>query len=167
MMRPRKGVLSTCLAIPTKWIEKVSVGDPHGKSCDMVNGILRISRANWTSGNMAGSVGLLPCRTSILSRCTAARRANLGSHSSRNSGVVLAHAPTTPECTVAPFLFRVILLERLQLPLPVTEAECSCGAPPRATQCGMHVLGSAEVKGNLHRADGGTYLPRGWRPGAL
>ena len=79
-------------------------------------------------------------KTSILSRCTAARRAHLRSHSGRNSGVVLAHAPTTPD--VAPFLFRVILLERF-------------------------VLRSAEEKGNPHRGDGGTYLPRGWRPGAF
>ena len=31
-------------------------------------------------------------------------------------------------CVVAPLLFRVLLLERLHLPLPVTEAVCSCGA---------------------------------------
>ena len=67
-------------------------------------------------------------KTAILSCRTAARRAHLRSHSGCNAGVALAHAPTTPECTVAPLLFRVLLLERLHLPLPVTEAVCSCGA---------------------------------------
>ena len=36
--------------------------------------------------------------------------------------------------------------------------------PLRATQGGLHVLRSSEEKGNPQRADGGTYLPRGWRP---
>ena len=39
-------------------------------------------------------------------------------------------APTTPECTVPPLSFRVLLLERLQLPLPIAEAACEvCGDP--------------------------------------
>ena len=37
----------------------------------------------------------------------------------------LSHAPTAPEYTVPPHLFRVLLLERLALPLLVTEARCS------------------------------------------
>ena len=57
----------------------------------------------------------------MLSCRTAARRAHLRSHSGRNAGVALADAPTTPECIVAPLLFRVLLLERLHL-------LCSCGA---------------------------------------
>ena len=34
----------------------------------------------------------------------------------------------SPESTVAPDVFRTIVLERLRLPLPVTEARCECGA---------------------------------------
>ena len=42
----------------------------------------------------------------------------------------LAFAPTAPEFTIAPHLFRVLVLERLHLPLPITEAVCEgCGAP--------------------------------------
>ena len=41
-----------------------------------------------------------------------------------NAGVALAHCPTAPEYTMPPHLFRTFLLERLQLPLQVTEARC-------------------------------------------
>ena len=69
-------------------------------------------------------------KNSVLSRCTAARQAHLRSHSGHNAGVLLACAPTTPECTVPPLLFHVLLLERLQLPLPIVEVTCEgCGDP--------------------------------------
>ena len=55
---------------------------------------------------------------------TAARRAHLRSLSGFNAGAALAHCPTAPEYTVPPHLFRTLLLERLQLPLQVTEARC-------------------------------------------
>ena len=63
-------------------------------------------------------------KNSVLSRCTATRQAHLRSHSGHNAGVALACAPTNPECTVPPLLFRVLLLERLQFPLPIAEATC-------------------------------------------
>ena len=53
------------------------------------------------------------------------RQAHLRTHSGLNAGIVFAHAPTTPECRVLPYLFRVLLLERLNLPLPITEAVCN------------------------------------------
>ena len=57
-------------------------------------------------------------------------QAHLRSHSGRNAGVAFAHAPNTAEYTIPPHLFRVLLLERLQLPLPVTEAICNgCHEP--------------------------------------
>ena len=62
-------------------------------------------------------------RTLLLNR-TAARRAHLRSHSGRNAGLALAHAPTTPERTIPPHLFRTFILERLQLPLQMTESLC-------------------------------------------
>ena len=65
---------------------------------------------------------------SILSVRAAAGQAHLRSHSVANAGV--ACAPTAPEYTIPPRLFRVLLLERLQLPLLVSEATCSgCQAP--------------------------------------
>ena len=66
----------------------------------------------------------------LLSDRTAARQAHLRSHSGRNAGAALAFAPTAPEFIIAPHLFRVLVLERLHLPLPITEAVCEgCGAP--------------------------------------
>ena len=78
------------------------------------------------------------------------RAAHLRSHSGHNVGIALSHAPTAPEYTVPPHLFRVLLLERLALPLPVTEARCSgchelldlkghhLAACPKATQETCH-----------------------------
>ena len=131
MMRPRKGVERTCIMLLTNWTGKVSTGDPCGTRCDMGNDILRVSRGNQASGNMAGSIGLLPFRTLSSGRHRYCHAVPLlvRLHLCRNVGVVLAHAPTTPECTVVPFLFRVFLMERSHSPLPVTESSCSCGAP--------------------------------------
>ena len=60
----------------------------------------------------------------MLTNCPASRRAHLRSHSGRNAGIALAHCPTAPEFTIPPHLFRVMLLERLALPLPITSAVC-------------------------------------------
>ena len=69
-------------------------------------------------------------KCSLLSGRTAARRAHLRSHSGWNAGAALAFAPTAPEYTIQPHLFRVLLLERLQLPLTLTEGVCEgCQAP--------------------------------------
>ena len=66
----------------------------------------------------------------MLSVRPAAVRAHLRSHSSPNAGAVLAHAPTAPEYAIPSHLFRVIVLERLQLPLLFAQATCSgCQAP--------------------------------------
>ena len=94
----------------------------------------------------------------------ATNRAHLRSHSGSNAGTALAHAPTSPECTIPPHLFRVIVLERLQLPLPVAEVQRSPARHERpcarrrqqahqnsgpglamlrrgSTRCGCHVAG--------------------------
>ena len=42
---------------------------------------------------------------------------------------MLHGAPAGPEFKVEPYLFRTLVLERLRLPLPVTEAFCECGSP--------------------------------------
>ena len=53
-----------------------------------------------------------------------------------SSSSPFSHAPTTTECTVPPHLFRV-LLQRLQLPLPLTEAACN-GCHERLDPLGRH-----------------------------
>ena len=58
-----------------------------------------------------------------------AGKAHLRSHSGPFAGVALTGAPTAPEYTIDPLYFRVLLLERLRLPLPLTESQCEgCGA---------------------------------------
>ena len=57
-----------------------------------------------------------------LSSVTQYRRPTSPLDSGHNACVALACAPTAPECTVPPLLFRVLLLERLQLPLPLAGA---------------------------------------------
>ena len=60
----------------------------------------------------------------------AACQAHLRSHSGCNAGLALAHAPTAREFTTPPHLFRMLLLERLRLPLLLTEAACeACHEP--------------------------------------
>ena len=55
---------------------------------------------------------------------TASHRAHLRSHSGSNAGVALARGPITVEFTIPRHLFRTLLLERLRLPLQITEATC-------------------------------------------
>ena len=63
-------------------------------------------------------------KSSLLFGRTAGCRAHLRSHSGCNSVAAFARTPTTKEYTIPLNLFRVLLLERLQLPLPVTQATC-------------------------------------------
>ena len=70
-------------------------------------------------------------QTAMLSVRSAASRAHLRSHSGLiNAGAALALAPTAREYVIPTHLFRVLLLESLQIPIPVDEAVCSgCHAP--------------------------------------
>ena len=54
------------------------------------------------------------------------------SHSGRNAGAALAGCPTCPEFTIPPHLFRTLILERLRLPLQMTERHCE-GVTPSST----------------------------------
>ena len=81
----------------------------------------------WPHGWQYWASSILDCRfrkMSMLSGRSATCQAHLRSHSGHNSGMALSHAPTTPEYTIPAHLFRVLLLERLRLPLPLTEASC-------------------------------------------
>ena len=80
------------------------------------------------SGNMAGStIRLLSSEyhfreTVVLAQSCAADQAHLRSHSGPCASLVLCGSPTSPEFTVKPHLFRTIILERLRLPLLITDA---------------------------------------------
>ena len=97
------------------------------------------SQAN---GLMAGSTTLLPLENTfrknvVLAMSGEANRAHLRSHSGCNAGAALLGAPTGPEVTVEPTLFRTLLRERLRLPLDVTEAHCE-GCGERLDEQGRH-----------------------------
>ena len=61
--------------------------------------------------------------TVVLAQSCAADQAHL-----RCASLVLCGSPTSREFTVKPHLFRTIILERLRLPLFVTDAMCECSA---------------------------------------
>ena len=63
----------------------------------------------------------------VFAQSSAADQAHLRSHSGGGASEVLCVNPTKPEFTMAPSIFRTVVLERLRLPLSVTEATCACG----------------------------------------
>ena len=69
---------------------------------------------------------LLP--SSTLSQSSVADQAHLRSHSGPSAGSWFHGSPTQLEYQVQPVLFRTLLLERMRLPLQITEARCECGS---------------------------------------
>ena len=65
--------------------------------------------------------------TVMLTQSCPAEQAHLRSHSGPGSSAVLHGAPTSPEYRLEPQLFRALVLERVRLPLDVTESRCECG----------------------------------------
>ncbi len=63
---------------------------------------------------------------SLWPRLSRPQRAMLRSQTGPLCGAALAAVPTAPEYTIAPELFRVILLRRLRLPLPLSGRRCAC-----------------------------------------
>ena len=91
-------------------------------------------RANLGSGNMGGNIGLLPSLTRISGRgpCWLAVPPLVGPTSVHILvGTRALHWRIAQQHQSSPFpTFRTLLLERLQLPLQITEAECEgCQAP--------------------------------------
>ena len=74
--------------------------------------------------------------TVVLAQSSAANQAHLRFHSGHGSSSVLCGCPTSREFQIQPSLFRTIVLERLRLPLKITEAVCECGAG--LERCGRH-----------------------------
>ena len=82
-------------------------------------------------------------------------------------GFALSGTPTNPEFKVEPHHFRALVLERMRLPLRVTEAKCECGADldslerhcaacPRSGRLRTRVLGPEKTLARI--------LPGGRRP---
>ena len=75
--------------------------------------------------------------TVVLAQSCIADQAHLRSHSGPCASQVLHGSPTAAEFRVKPLLFRTLVLERLRLPLSITEARCVCGG---ALDCrGQHM----------------------------
>ena len=89
------------------------------------------------SGHMAGSkLGFFHLQTLVSGSCPCLLakvlliRPHLRSHSGHNSGCALSHAPTTPQFTIQPHLFQLLLRKQLRLSLFLTESTCSsCHEP--------------------------------------
>ena len=64
----------------------------------------------------------------VLNQSCAADQAHLRSHSGPGASEALSTCPSKPEFRIEAELFRTIILERLRLPLQVSEARCECGA---------------------------------------
>ena len=90
-----------------------------------------VELGEWPHGwQFASSVSELHFRkTVVLAQSCPSHQAHLRSHSGGGSSNVLHGCPTKPEFAVEPNLFRNLILERLKLPLAVTDATCECGAP--------------------------------------
>ena len=99
---------------------------------------------------------------SMLSGRTATCQSHTRSHSGRNAGAALSHPPTAPEYSIPPHLFRVLLLERVPLPLTGKKWQCvpwtigpmgapkSCMSPHRESQETRWASGTSD----------GTFLQR-------
>ena len=85
-------------------------------------------------------------KTVVLAQSSAADQAHLRSHSGPCASQVLIGCPTSPEFEVKPHLFRTLVLERLRLPLMITEARCECGG---ALDCRGRHRGACPRSGRL------------------
>ena len=65
----------------------------------------------------------------LFSRLDDAARAMMRSQGGIGSGMALSTCPLCRITRLEPFLFRVLLLRRLRLPLPLTGRNCRCGQP--------------------------------------
>ena len=105
--------------------------------------------------------------TVVLAQSCSADQAHLRSHSGPGTGEVLLGAPTGPEFRVEPQLFRILVLERLRVPLDVTESKCECGcfldttgrhraACPRSGRLRTRAVGPERTLARVCREAGAT-----------
>ena len=98
----------------------------------------------------------------VLGHTGAANQAHL-----RGSSFALSGTPTNPEFKVEPHHFRTLVLERMRLPLHVTEAKWECGADldslgrhraacPRSGRLRTRALGPAKTLARICREVGAT-----------
>ena len=105
--------------------------------------------------------------TVIIAQSDAADQAHVRSHSGPGASDLLCVSPTAPEFRLEPHLFRTLVLERLRLPLDVTESRCECGnrvgalgrhrgACPRSGRLRARAVGPERTVARLCREAGAT-----------
>ena len=103
--------------------------------------------------------------TVLLARpCPDDQVAHLRSHSGPGSSDVLCGAPSQPEFVVEPHLFRALVMERLRLPLDITDARCERldfegrhrGACPRSGRLRTRALGPERSLARVCREAGAS-----------
>ena len=112
---------------------------------------LLLSRWTLGNGNMVGSTTRPPLPNTTLGR--------------RPGSAVLHGSPTSPKFQVQPLQFRTLVLEKLRLPLILTEAKCECGG--HNDIFGRHKAAcpvwQVEKTRSAHRENVGPSVPRGRR----
>ena len=106
------------------------IGDLSGEHFRWEQDPLHRPTLNLVNGHTVGNTTRLPLPSSVaFAQSSSSYQAHLRSHSGSGCSHVLLGCPTRPEFKIEPGMFRVLILERLRVPLPVTEAWCECGAP--------------------------------------
>ena len=114
------------------WTVKVSWGRPTWEELLAGARPLPLEAADpgeWQHGwqYYASSASEHTFREAVVAQSHASDQAHLRSHSGPGAGAVLHGAPTGLEFQVQPLFFRTLVLERLRLPLLLTDATCECG----------------------------------------
>ena len=89
--------------------------------------------------------------TNLFPRMGDARKALVRSQGGSGAGLALSTCPVNRLTTFSPHVFRVILLRRLHLPLPLTVRNCRCGQPVATTAQLVHVPGCWAAEGGHWR----------------
>ena len=106
------------------WLGRYATWSPATRCCFMEPG-------EWQHGwqhHASSSSEFHFQETVMFAQSCASDMAHLRSHSGPGAGDVFHGSPTHHEFEVQPGLFRTLILERLRLPLHVTDAQCECGS---------------------------------------
>ena len=162
------GCLSELRGVATELDRQGFVGRPEWRSSRMgvrPQGIFQAEPGEWPRGwqyHASSSSEHTFRKNVVLDQSCAADQAHLQSHSGPGASDALSVCPSKPEFRIEAGLFRTLILERLRLPLQVTEKVCECGIALDST--GRHRAAcnrSGRLKTRaLAREDLGQGLPR-------
>ena len=114
---------------------------------DRLPGVLGIPAEGWQR-DASSCTEKFFCDSSVLPGCSAGERALLRSQAGRLAALPYTVVPTCPLRRFDPDIFRVLLLRRLRLPLPLSSHSCRCGRP---LDCLGHHRASCSRAGVLGR----------------